>query len=251
MRLLGYALNEPWYERSKTKQDQFNKDANRRTADFLVDNLIPSIYLDFKSHFHDSFDLYLDKLDPQTIIFAYPQIFNDDSIQKVIRIEIGVLASWTPATHKLVKPYVSETYPHLFSLSSTNILTVSAERTFWEKITILHKEAHRTNGIFPERYSRHYYDVHCMSNSQIVDTAISDIAMLDHVTSFKSRFYPSQAARYELAKPGTLKLLPPEECMTSLHRDYNHMQNMIFGKKPTLSEILVSLMDLETKINTL
>lgn len=250
-RLLGYALNEPWYERSKTKQDQFNKDANRRTADFLVDNLIPSIYLDFKSHFHDSFDLYLDKLDPQTIIFAYPQIFNDDSIQKVIRIEIGVLASWTPATHKLVKPYVSETYPHLFSLSSTNILTVSAERTFWEKITILHKEAHRTNGIFPERYSRHYYDVHCMSNSQIVDTAISDIAMLDHVTSFKSRFYPAQAARYELAKPGTLKLLPPVECMTSLHRDYNHMQNMIFGKKPTLSEILVSLMDLETKINTL
>ncbi|MBP1917855.1 hypothetical protein J2Z34_000326 [Youngiibacter multivorans] len=29
------------------------------------------------------------------------------------------------------------------------------------------------------------------------------------------------------------------------------MKNMIFGKKPTLSEILVSIMDLETKINNL
>ena len=37
---------------------------------------------------------------------------------------------------------------------------IRAERTFWEKATILHQEAHRPKEkIQPPRYSRHYYEV--------------------------------------------------------------------------------------------
>ncbi len=36
-RLLGYGLKEPWEARSNTKQDAFNKEANRR-ADCLLHN---------------------------------------------------------------------------------------------------------------------------------------------------------------------------------------------------------------------
>ena len=37
-RVLGYDKDEPWENRSNTKQDLFNKEANRRTEVFLKDN---------------------------------------------------------------------------------------------------------------------------------------------------------------------------------------------------------------------
>ena len=42
-RVLGYGLYEPWAPRSNTKQDQFNKEANKRAEQFLRDILLPSL----------------------------------------------------------------------------------------------------------------------------------------------------------------------------------------------------------------
>ena len=250
-RLLGYSLDEPWNERSKTKQDLFNKGANQKTAIFLMDEFIPCLNSDFSTMLVEPFGLYLDEVDPQTVNFAYPQIFEDSSILKIIRMEIGALAAWTPTQNIMITSYAAEKYPRIFNEPSTNVLTVAAERTFWEKITILHKEAFRTNGIFPERYSRHYYDLHCINASTIKANALSNLELLERVATFKTRFYPANSARYDLAKPGSIKLMPPEECMAALESDYMHMQNMIYGHKPKFSEIMESIKILETEINQL
>ena len=45
-RLLGYGLNEPWEERSNSKQDAFNKEANTKAEEFLRDTFLPSIVAD-------------------------------------------------------------------------------------------------------------------------------------------------------------------------------------------------------------
>ena len=66
------------------------------------------------------------------------------------------------------------------------------ERTFWEKVTILHKEAFRTNGKFPSRYSRHCYDL-----TPVKVQAYADLPLLKSVVEFKARFYPVIAARYD------------------------------------------------------
>lgn len=42
-RILGYDKNEPWGNRSNTKQDAFNKEANARTEVFLAENFCPVI----------------------------------------------------------------------------------------------------------------------------------------------------------------------------------------------------------------
>lgn len=250
-RLLDYRINEPWDGRSKTKQDLFNKEANSRTAAFLMNDFLPSLINDFGILLKEPFKLYLDEVDPQTVNFAYPQIFEDSAILKVIRMEIGALAAWTPTKEIAITSYAAEKYPHIFEVPSTNVLTVAAERTFWEKITILHKEAFRTNGNFPERYSRHYYDLYCMNKSDVKTNALSDKGLLERVATFKARFYPANSARYDLAKPGSIRLMPPEECMSSLESDYVHMQNMIYGHKPTFSEIMDSIKALDEEINQL
>ena len=57
------------------------------------------------------------------------------------------------------------------------MLTVLPERTFWEKATILHHEAHRPeNSVMPSRYSRHYYDLYRLAHSDVKVHYLQDIA---------------------------------------------------------------------------
>ncbi|MDR3078539.1 MAG: nucleotidyl transferase AbiEii/AbiGii toxin family protein [Rickettsiales bacterium] len=67
-------------------------------------------------------------------------------------------------------PYVAEVYPQL-GITPALVPTIRAERTFWDKVTILHREFHRLKmkhndelamdvpNHTPARYSRHYYDL--------------------------------------------------------------------------------------------
>ena len=135
---------------------------------------------------------------------------------------------------------------------TVDILMVLPERTFWEKVTILHSEANRPEDkSFPPRYSRHYYDLYCMMNSPVKDAAFGDIELLKKVVRFKEKFYRCPWAKYENAKVGTMKLIPPERNMQVLKDDYNHMQNMIFGKKYDFDTILNGIEKLEKEINSL
>ena len=161
------------------------------------------------------------------------------------------MAAWTPTQEATITPFAAEQYPQVFEQSSTTLRTVSPERTFWEKVTILHKEAFRTNGRIPPRYSRHYYDLWCMAQSPVKDAAFQDLDLLRQVVAFKDRFYPAGSAHYELAKPGTMRLMPPEDCLPALKADYEHMKNMIFGNKPEFEEVLNTIGKISAEINRL
>ena len=251
-RVLGFTKDEPWESRSKTKQDQFNKNANKRTADFLQNEFVPKIQDDITTELGETFHIDLDDMDEQTVLIKYPYEFTDQTIVHEIRLEIGVLGAWSPSAQKEIKSYAAEHYEHLFSMPSTKILTVLPERTFWEKATILHHEANRpVNSFMPPRYSRHYYDIYCLSNSWVKNAAFADIDLLLKVASFKDKFYPLSWARYEDAKPGSIKLMPPTHSIKILEDDYKHMQGMIFGNKPIFNEILEEIQSLENEINSL
>lgn len=79
-RVLGYAEKEPWQFRSKTKQEQFNKEANQRAEKFLENILLPTLKKDLSEYFNIEADVYIDAEDPQTINFRYPQLFSNPSI---------------------------------------------------------------------------------------------------------------------------------------------------------------------------
>lgn len=248
-RLLGYGIKEPWEKRSNTKQDEFVRQINEDAASFLREKLMPEMraYLDGQHIANAS--LRIDEDDPQTLRFFYPQSFTDDSILQEIRLETGALAAWTPTAVTCISPYIAEEFPEAFAQSETSVLTVSPERTFWEKATILHKEAFRTNGKFPSRYSRHYYDLYRMEHSDVKNKALGDLELLKSVVDFKMTFWRSNAARYDLCVPGTMKLMPPEESVPLVERDYAAMQNMIFGEAPGFDELMSGISRLETEIN--
>ena len=250
-RLLGYGVDEPWEDRSNTQQDIFNERANAKSAEFLKSEFVPELKRGLGEITGRNLDIRMDGNDPNTVVFAYPCVFTDSAILREIRIESGSLAAWTPASARTISPYVASFYPSLFKRSDVSVYTVEAERTFWEKATILHREAMRTErqGPMPPRYSRHYYDLWCMCSSPVKKSALGQIGLLDAVVKFKRKFYRCNWARYELATAASISLLPPEGAMAALEQDYAHMKSMIFGPKPPFAEILETIAGLEREIH--
>jgi hypothetical protein len=193
--------------------------------------------------------VYADTADGHILYVKFPGLFNYAYVNPDIKLEIGPLALWNPNDRYLIHSYVEDAYPEL-QIKPVLIPTVKAERTFWEKITILHHEHYRpSNNPLQPRYSRHYYDVFKMGHSGVKDKALGDMHLLEEVVSFKKRFYPRGWARYDEARKGTLRLYPAEHNLTALKKDYLEMGNMIFGDIPVWEEILGYLRQLESEIN--
>lgn len=246
-KLLGYSEEEPWENRSATKQDEFGKEANRRMAEFLKEQFAPRLGGDLKTRL--GADIAIETSD-QDVLIGYPKAFSLNAIQPQIKLEIGPLAESVPNAQKKIRPFAAEKFPQFFAQRSTTVTTVLAERTFWEKATILHQEAHRgTDKSLPSRYSRHYYDLYRLSRLPIRANALANLQLLDDVARFKMKFYRCLWAKYEEAKPGTLKLLPPAHHVDDLRKDYELMQTMLFGTVPTFDEIMNGLAALEKEIN--
>ena len=249
-RILGYTIDEPWQKRSNTKQLQFIEESRQRLYRFLKTEFLDDFMQGMKNLTGISINAYIDPNDPGTVIFAYPSMHSDPSILNVIKLEIGILASWMPLTSGFVASFVAEVYPTLFAVSKTRVNVTTIERTFWEKATILHQEAFRpVDSKVPLRYSRHYYDLFCLCKKGIDKYALNDSNLLNEVSEFKMKFYPRRWARYDLAKFGSIHLLPPQHSIEQLEKDYLAMQKMIYGERPSFKEILQVIGELEKQIN--
>lgn len=160
------------------------------------------------------------------------------------------MAAWQPHETYKIKSYAAEMFPELFSSPDAEVRSIKAERTFWEKITILHQEAHRPESSpQPHGYSRHYYDVFQLAESNVKDSALSDLSLFREVVDFKKKFYPRFWARYDLAVPGTIRLYPPEHVLHSLAKDYVQMHIMIYGQYPDFEVMINRIKLLEVELN--
>jgi len=249
-RVFGISENEPYELRSKTKQNEYNKEINELASAFIKNVLLSEIKEGMQKVLGFEVDMYCDKKEENIVIFKYPKLFTNTSILSTIKLEFGPLAALTPSETTKISSYINDYYPSVMSKPFTEVLTVKPERTFWEKITILHHEANRPiESKIPSRYSRHYYDVFMIGKSQLKSELIRDTELLNRVVEFKEKFYPRGWARYDLAKPGTLKLLPDEYRFKELKDDYTSMQDMLFGEKPTIHNIMEYIGALEKEIN--
>jgi hypothetical protein len=66
----------------------------------------------------------------------------------------------------------------------------------------------------------------------IGESALGDLELLQSVADFKDRFYPSSKARYDLAKPGTLRLVPNKAQQKALMDDYAGMRPLALLTPP-------------------
>ena len=249
-RVIGYNFDEPWMERSNTKQDKFNKESNLKTEEFLKNEFLPQMEEDFKNMLDDEFRIGIDANEPQTILFEYPKAFKSSYLTQVVRLEIGTLAAWTPSEVIGIVPDIKKIYPMLFEGEFIEIRTVLPERTFWEKATILHHEANRPKDlVMPKRYARHYYDLFCIANSKYKDRAFQNTELLEKVVQFKQKFYPRKWAKYEEATIKAIRLMPDEYRLEEIREDYKNMSEMFFRDYPRFEEVMHKIAELEKEIH--
>ncbi len=237
-----------------TKENQRRLDRLKQACqEKIVDVIVPELEDNIGSALSimGKWKIKLDPDDPdkQTILFTYPSAIEngkDGYVQPVVKIELGARSDHWPVEVMSVKPYVSNVAGKV-TIEGTQVRVLGAERTFWEKATILHAISHGSK--LRARMSRHYYDVGEMVGSSIYNKAIQNIDLLIKVAEHKALFFKDSKARYDLAKPGSLRLMPLEEHLVQLNDDYRQMQEMFFEDPPSFESVLEKLKTAEEEIN--
>ena len=188
-----------------------------------------------------------------TLLFHYPSAQEPgfEYLRRSVKLELGSLTDQQPVGRHPVRPWIADAFPQVFSDWRCEVIALGVERSFWEKATILHAEHHRPAGKpTPDRYSRHYADTAALVTSPPVIPAIDRHDILERVVEWKRRFFGSRWASYDTAKPGTLRLVPPQARLRHLRQDYAAMRDMYLGEPVPFDDTITTLSALEERINS-
>ncbi len=219
-----------------------------------------------KGHFSLSFgfDPYRNREALDILVVGYRSAFDagDDYVQAAVRIEGGARPDPVPAEPRTIVPYVASEMPEDLDLTVGSVMTVKPERTFWEKVLILHAMTEMTEkrrlDARPDRpepnldrYSRHYYDVHQIWTHPDYGVATaSTLDLAEASRQHKMLMFRAPDHRYDRAVPGTYRLVPTSEMRAKLAADYGRMSAMIFGTPPAFEEVMASIEALERHLNS-
>lgn len=252
------SLEEP--DLGRAQRTKRSKAFDDKTADFITHEFVPWLNAEIQKHLaYRAGDtapaLRFDEEDPLNLFFDYPRdpdMEEDPYIKPFVRLEIGARGDRSPQAQHVVKSYIEEEFPEVFTgIAPVPLNVLAIERTFWEKATILHSVCCRPEEKPPrERFSRHYYDVHHLAqNADLVARTIADTDLLEVIVENKRAYFFESWDWYPTAQRGTFRLVPSVEQQEFLNRDYKAMQHMIAGDKPEFSEIIKTLQQLEDRIN--
>jgi hypothetical protein len=255
---LGYGgANEPEAGTSNKEKQRRVEGLMAACQEEIADELMPTL----RSAIHgkiprtDNWSLLHDESDPdkQTLLFAYPSSLPSTEsgyVRRAVKLEMGARADHWPCETRTVAPYVAELFPQGFKHATCDVKVLAAERTFWEKATILHSEFHRpVEKPTPVRLSRHYCDFYELIRKGIGQRAVEQIELLNRVAQHKSLFFKSSWAKYGEAAKGTLKILPKKYRIAVLQSDYANMREMFFNEPPKFDNILELLSEWEREFN--
>ena len=196
-----------------------------------------------------------DDPDQQNLLFWYPAVTAQpgDYVRSAVKIEAGARSALDPHAFAAVKPYVSDDLPDL-DLTVRNVTTIQPQRTFWDKVVILHgtRQWHNRRGELQhggQRVTRHYYDVFRLMRSEQSDGWLEDKALAHDCVRHASLFFASTDRGLALATHGSFTLKPTESMREALAKDYAAMAGMIFGLVPSLDDVLHSVATLEERLN--
>jgi len=196
-----------------------------------------------------------DDPDQQTLLVRYPTVNTDHNgyIKPTVKIEAGAKSALDPHKEVTIKPYLSDDLPDT-DLVVANVVTIDAERTFWDKVVILHglRKWHDNRGEVRQqgnRVSRHYYDLYRLLDSEAGLNAIQNPALGIDCVRHALMFFNRPDYDLQSARKGSFVIIPTGGMVEELKRDYQAMIGMIFGEVPDFSTVLGAIEELEKRIN--
>ena len=198
--------------------------------------------------------------DPEVININYDSVlsFSIDGIDgnryilPKVKVEVSGRSMSEPVSDIAIDSMIDQVYPKApFAEPKFMVRAVLPERTFLEKLFLLHEEFAKPKDLIRvERMSRHLYDIGQMLKTPIAERAINDADLYRQVVEHRRTFIGLRGFDYDTLCPETLNIVPPASVIEQWKLDYENMRlHMIYGESEPFDMLVGNLTKLNTKIN--
>lgn len=198
--------------------------------------------------------------DPEVININYDSVLSfsingmdgNQYIQPKVKVEVSGRSMSEPVKEIALNSMIDQIYPEApFAEQKFMVRAVLPERTFLEKVFLLHEEFAKPKDLIRvERMSRHMYDIGQMMKTPIAELAINDKDLYRQVVEHRRTFIGLRSFDYDTLYPATLNIVPPASIIEQWKIDYENMQlHMIYGESEPFDMLIENLTKLNTKIN--
>ena len=191
--------------------------------------------------------------DPEIIEIHYKSLYNELSYLKpIVKLEISGRSMNEPLRKIALQSLVDKEFPiATFAEKPFDVNAVVPERTFLEKICLLHEEFAKPQEFMrSERMSRHLYDLVRMFDTDIAGKALSDKELYKSIVEHRRIFIGLKGFDYDTLSPETIHIIPHENAIADWRKDYETMrETMIYGNSLPFDELINKMKELNEKIN--
>lgn len=194
-------------------------------------------------------------VDPEVITVTYQSLYDvSPYIKNTVKLEISGRSMVDPVEKKFINAAIDAHFPNApFAEEPFEVNAVIPERTFLEKVFLLHEEFHK-DVVRVERMSRHVYDLAMMMDSErkIADRAVNNEELYRTVLEHRRKFIGLKGFNYDELYTDTLCIVPGNEIAERWQEDYKFMgEHMIYGPVPSFEELVEKMTLLNDKIRQL
>ncbi|ASB50307.1 nucleotidyl transferase AbiEii/AbiGii toxin family protein [Alkalitalea saponilacus] len=191
--------------------------------------------------------------DPQVIEIHYNSVVEpSEYLSQRVLIEVSSRSLMEPTEKREINSILSDNFPKLsFASESFAIPTVLPQRTFLEKIFLLHEEFSQEAGkIRIDRLSRHLYDLVRLMDTEYGFAALKDKELFGNIVAHREKFNPLRSIDYSNHTADKIIIIPPDSVIKDYEKDYAEMAKfMIYGEALTFSELISRIMELQERIH--
>jgi hypothetical protein len=191
--------------------------------------------------------------DPQVIEIYYNSVLDtSEYLPQRVLIEVSSRSLMEPIEEIKIDSILSENFPQQgFASAPFAIPTVLPQRTFLEKIFLLHEEfSQETKKIRIDRLSRHLYDLEKLMDTEHGINALKNTELYNNIVSHREKFNPLRGLDYANHIPEKISIVPPEGVLKDYERDYEAMSSfMIYGEALKFDQLMKRILGLQTRIN--
>lgn len=200
--------------------------------------------------------------DPEVININYDSVlsFSIDGVDgnqyvlPKVKVEVSGRSMSEPVQEIALDSMIDQVYPKApFAEPKFMVRAVLPERTFLEKVFLLHEEFAKPKDLIRvERMSRHMYDIGQMLKTPIAESAINNADLYRQVVEHRRTFISLRGFDYDTLYPATLNIVPPVSIAEQWKADYETMRmHMIYGESVPFDELVGNLKELNDRVKKL
>jgi predicted nucleotidyltransferase component of viral defense system len=230
----------------------------KQSFKYLSEVFLPQLDKKFQEYGFDNLELQTIDVrstddDPVKIELKYPSVTEPSVyLPSRVLIEIGSRSLIEPFAVRQFKSFISEQFSEQsFADENINVPTVIPERTFLEKIFLLHEEFQQPlEKVRTERKSRHLYDLEKLMDTEFAARALANKDLYRHIVEHRSTMTPIRGIDYANHTPDKINPLPPSALLSDWEKDYAQMQqSMIYRESLPFDKLIDRISELKSRIN--